>query len=85
MVLSDICIRRPVFATVLSLVIILVGLVSFNRLAIREYPNIDPPVVLVKTVYRGASAEVMESQVTRVLEESIAGIEGIDYMRSTTR
>ncbi|TXL73945.1 efflux RND transporter permease subunit [Vineibacter terrae] len=85
MVLSDICIRRPVFATVLSLVVVLVGLVSFNRLTVREYPNIDPPVVLVKTVYRGASAEVMESQVTRVLEESIAGIEGIDYMRSTTR
>ncbi|MBX6369948.1 MAG: efflux RND transporter permease subunit, partial [Rhodospirillales bacterium] len=85
MVLSDICIRRPVFATVLSLVVVLVGLVSFNRLSVREYPNIDPPVVLVDTTYRGASAEVLESQVTRVLEESIAGIEGIDYLRSITR
>lgn len=83
--LSDLCIRRPVFATVLSLVVVLIGLVSFSRLTVREYPNIDPPVVLVQTTYRGASAEVIESTVTRVLEESIAGIEGIDYMRSTTR
>jgi multidrug efflux pump len=83
--LSDLCIRRPVFATVLSLVVVLVGLVAFSRLAVREYPSIDPPVVLVQTDYRGASAEVIESTVTRVLEESIAGIEGIDYLRSTTR
>ena len=85
MVLSDICIRRPVLATVLSLVVVLVGIVSFGRLTVREYPNIDSPVVLVETIYRGASAEVLESQVTRVLEESIAGIEGIDYLRSITR
>jgi multidrug efflux pump len=85
MVLSDICIRRPVFATVLSLVVVLVGVVAFSRLTVREYPNIDPPVVLVETIYRGASAEVLESQVTRVLEESIAGIEGIDFLRSITR
>ena len=85
MVLSDLCIRRPVFATVLSLVVILVGVVSFSRLTVREYPNIDRPVVLVDTVWRGASAQVLESQVTRVLEESIAGIEGIDYIRSITR
>ncbi|MCW5749582.1 MAG: efflux RND transporter permease subunit [Alphaproteobacteria bacterium] len=83
--ISDICIRRPVFATVLSLVVVLIGLVSFTRLTVREYPNIDPPVVLVETRYRGASAEVIESQVTRVLEESIAGIEGIDFVRSITR
>jgi multidrug efflux pump len=85
MKISDLCIQRPVFATVLSLVVILVGLVAFTRLTVREYPNIDPPVVLVETVYRGASAEVIESQVTRVLEESIAGIEGIDFVRSITR
>lgn len=85
MKISDLCIRRPVFATVLSLVVVLVGLVAFTRLTVREYPNIDPPVVLVETLYRGASAEVIESQVTRVLEESIAGIEGIDFVRSITR
>ncbi|WP_298722130.1 efflux RND transporter permease subunit [uncultured Ferrovibrio sp.] len=83
--ISEICIRRPVFATVLSLVVVLIGLVAFSRLSVREYPNIDPPVVLVETIYRGASAEVIESQVTRVLEESIAGIEGIDFVRSITR
>ena len=83
--ISELCIRRPVFATVLSLVVVLIGLVSFTRLSVREYPNIDPPVVLVQTTYRGASAEVIESQVTRVLEESIAGIEGIDTVRSITR
>ena len=85
MTLSDLCIRRPVFATVLSLVVVLVGVVSFSRLTVREYPNIDRPVVLVETIWRGASAQVLESQVTRVLEESIAGIEGIDYIRSITR
>ncbi|MBP7066057.1 efflux RND transporter permease subunit [Ferrovibrio sp.] len=83
--ISELCIRRPVFATVLSLVVVLIGLVSFSRLTVREYPNIDPPVVLVQTTFRGASAEVIESQVTRVLEESIAGIEGIDFVRSITR
>lgn len=85
MKISDLCIERPVFATVLSLVVVLIGLVAFTRLTVREYPNIDPPVVLVETIYRGASAEVIESQVTRVLEESIAGIEGIDFVRSITR
>lgn len=85
MLLPDLCIRRPVFATVLSLIIVLVGIVSFSRLTVREYPNIDRPVVLVETIWRGASAQVLESQVTRVLEESIAGIEGIDFIRSITR
>jgi len=85
MYLSDLCIRRPVLATVLSLVVVLIGLVSFNRLSVREYPNIDRPVVLVETTWRGASAQVLESQVTRVIEESVAGIEGIDYIRSITR
>ena len=83
--LSELCIRKPVFATVLSLVVMLIGFVSFTRLTVREYPNIDPPVVQVQTIYRGASAEVMESAVTRVIEESIAGIEGIDFLRSVTR
>ncbi len=85
MVISDICIRRPVFASVLSLLIVLVGLISYNRLSVREYPNIDPPVVTVQTTYKGASAELMETQVTQVLEESLAGIEGIDVMTSNNR
>jgi len=85
MTLSEICIRRPVFATVLSLVIVLVGLVCYDRLSVREYPAIDPPVVSVDTNYPGASAEIVETKVTKVLEDSLAGIEGIDFMDSTSR
>jgi multidrug efflux pump len=85
MVLSDICIRRPVFATVMSLVILLIGLVSYTRLAVREYPKIDEPVVTVDTTYRGASAEIIESQVTKPLEDSLAGIEGVDVLSSISR
>ncbi|MEJ8572858.1 efflux RND transporter permease subunit [Microbaculum marinum] len=85
MSLSEICIRRPVFATVLSLVVVLVGFVSYERLSVREYPNIDPPVVSVDTRYPGASAEIVETKVTKVIEDSLAGIEGIDFMTSTSR
>jgi multidrug efflux pump len=85
MTLSDICIKRPVFATVLSLVILLVGLISYSRLAVRELPKIDEPIVNVSTTYRGASAEVMESQVTKPLEDSLSGIEGVDVMTSSSR
>ncbi|MGV6872730.1 efflux RND transporter permease subunit [Pseudochelatococcus sp. B33] len=82
---SELCIRRPVFATVLSLILMLIGLVSYNRLAVREYPNIDEPVVSVTTRYPGASATIIESQVTQVLEGSIAGIAGIDVLESVSR
>ena len=85
MTLSDVSIRRPVFATVMSLVIVLLGIVSYQRLTVREYPNIDPPVVTVDTTYRGASAEIIETQVTQVLEDSLSGIEGIDYITSINR
>ena len=83
--LPEICIRRPVFATVLSLVLVLVGIVAYGRLPVREYPNIDQPVVSVVTSYPGAGPEIMESQVTQVLEASIAGIPGIDVLSSTSR
>ena len=83
--LSEICIRRPVFATVLSLMIVLIGIVSYDRLTVREYPNIDEPVVSITTSYPGASAQIIESQITQVLEGSIAGIEGIDILESTSR
>ncbi len=85
MSLPELCIRRPVFATVLSLILILIGLMAFNRLTIREYPNIDEPQVSVNTGYAGASAEIIESQVTQVLEGSLAGIEGIDTIESSSR
>ena len=83
--LPEICIRRPVFATVLSLLMVLIGIVAFSRLTVREYPNIDEPVVSVVTTYTGASASIVETQVTQVLEGSIAGIEGIDVLESTSR
>jgi multidrug efflux pump len=85
MSLPEICIRRPVFATVLSLVLLLIGIVSYDRLTVREYPDIDEPVVSVSTRYPGASASIIESQVTQVLEGSIAGIAGIDILESTSR
>lgn len=85
MTLPEICIRRPVFATVLSLAILLIGIISYHRLPVREYPKIDEPIVTVETTYRGASADVMESQVTRPLEDSLSGIEGVDVMTSTSR
>ena len=78
-------IRRPVFSTVLSLIVVLVGLVSYQRLTVREYPNIDEPTVSVRTDYLGASAEIIESQVTQVLEASIAGIEGIETLTSSSQ
>ncbi len=85
MKISEICIQRPVFATVLSVVVVLIGLVSWQRLTIREYPNIDEPVVTVATTYRGASAEIVESQVTKIIENSLAGIEGVEYTTSISR
>ena len=85
MQLPEICVRRPVFATVLSTLIVLVGIVSYDRLTVREYPNIDPPVVNVETTYPGASASIIESQVTQVLEDALAGLEGVDVMTSISR
>ncbi|MEO8859108.1 MAG: efflux RND transporter permease subunit [Burkholderiaceae bacterium] len=83
--LAEISIRRPVFACVLSMLIILIGAVSFNRLSVREYPKIDEPVVSVQTRFGGASSEVIEGQVTKVLEDSLAGIEGVDVISSISR
>ena len=83
--ISELSVRRPVFATVLSLLVLLVGLVSFDRLTLREYPRIDEPVVNVSTRLTGASSEVIESQVTKPLEDSIAGIEGVDIITSISR
>ena len=83
--ISDLCIKRPVFATVLSLVVMLIGIVSYGRLPVREYPKIDEPVVTVDTTYRGASAEIIESQVTKPLEDSLAGIEGVEGITSISR
>ena len=83
--ISETCINRPVFATVLSLIVVLIGLISYSRLTVREYPRIEVPIVSVDTTYRGASPEVIESQVTKPLEDQLAGIEGVDVMTSRSR
>ena len=83
--LSETSIRRPVLACVMSLLLVLVGLVSFKQLSLREYPRIDEPLVNVSTRLLGASSEVIESQVTKPLEDSIAGIDGVDIMTSVSR
>ena len=67
MFLPELSIKRPVLATVISLLIVLIGVISFLRLTVREYPKIDTPVVSVRTVYKGASPQVIESQVTQPL------------------
>ena len=85
MLLSEVSIRRPVLAVVMSLLILLIGAVSFNRLSLREYPKIDEPTVTVSVRYPGASAEVVESQVTKPLEDSIAGIDAVDVLTSISR
>ncbi len=85
MTLSDLSIRRPVFATVLSLLLLIVGLMAALRLPIREYPDVSRPVVSVSTSYRGANATVIESRVTQPLEDEIAGIEGVEKLTSSSR
>ena len=77
MLLSDISVKRPVLAGVLSLLLVALGLVAYERLPLRQYPDIDPPVITVSTEYLGAAANVVESRITEIIEERIAGIEGI--------
>jgi multidrug efflux pump len=85
MVLSDVSIKRPVFATVLSLLLTVLGLFALQRMPIREYPAIDPPIIQITTTYTGASAPVVDSQITEILEAAVAGIEGIKVMSSQSR
>ncbi len=85
MKLSEVSIRRPVFATVMSLAIILFGVIAFTRLPVREYPDIDPPIVSITTFYRGASPNVVETEITDVLEEQLATLEGVKTIESTSR
>lgn len=85
MVLSDISIQRPVFATVMSLLLIALGIMSWQTLTVRELPDIDPPIVSVDASYPGASAAVVETRVTQVLEDAVSGIEGILSLESRSR
>lgn len=80
--LSNLSIRRPVFATVMSLLIIVLGVMAFSRLTLRELPAIDPPIVSVDVNYPGASAAVVETRITQILEDALAGIEGIETIES---
>jgi multidrug efflux pump len=84
MILSDVSVTRPVFASVLSLLLIAIGVVSFSRLPLREYPDIDPPVVSVSTTYQGASANIVETRITEVIEDRISGVEGIKFISSSS-
>ncbi|WP_418358333.1 MULTISPECIES: multidrug efflux RND transporter permease subunit [Shewanella] len=83
--LSDTAVKRPVVAIVLSLLLCVFGLVSFSKLAVREMPDVQNPVVTVMTTYSGASATIMESKITKALEDELTGISGIDEITSTTR
>ncbi|KVX01039.1 multidrug efflux RND transporter permease subunit [Shewanella frigidimarina] len=83
--LSDTAVKRPVVAIVLSLLLCVFGLVSFSKLSVREMPDVQNPVVTVMTTYSGASATIMESKITKSLEDELTGISGIDEITSTTR
>src|ERR671917_2283894 len=85
MQVSALFVRRPLFAVVVSLLLIVGGLASLMNLPVREYPSVDRPVVSVSTIYRGASNEVIESRVTEVIEGAVAGIEGIEQIRSQSQ
>ena len=85
MLLSDLSIRRPVLATVVSLLLIVLGIIAFTRLPLRELPDIDPPVVSINTTYTGASATVVETRITQLLEDATSGIEGVDLITSSSR
>lgn len=84
MILSDISVKRPVFATVLSLMLVAFGIMSFNELPLREYPDTSPPIVSISTSYPGASAEIVETQITEIIEDQINGIDGIDAINSSS-
>jgi multidrug efflux pump len=84
-ILPRLSIERPVFATVLSLALVVLGIAGWIRLPVRELPNVDFPVVSVSTVLPGASPEVVETEITEILEEELNGVEGIDYMKSTSQ
>jgi multidrug efflux pump len=85
MTISDFSVRRPVFATVISLLIIAFGVLAFTRLPVRELPDIDPPIVSVDTNYRGAAASVIESRITEVIENRLSGVEGLKSITSSSR
>ena len=84
MLISDVSVRRPVFAAVISLILIIVGVMSVQSMTIREYPAIERPIVSISTSYRGAASDIVERRVTQILEDQLAGTSGITKMSSTS-
>jgi Cation/multidrug efflux pump len=84
MLCPDVSVKRPVFATVINILLIIFGIVAFTMLSLREYHDIDPPIVSVSTTYTGASANIVETRITQILEDRISGIEGIKNVTSTS-
>ena len=82
MKISEVSVKRPVFATVMSLLLVILGLLAATRLPIRELPNVESPVVSIDTTYRGASADVVETKITQVIEDRVAGLEGVTKITS---
>ena len=85
MVLSDVSVKRPVFAAVVSLLIVVSGISALMKLPIREYPDIDPPQVSVEVTYEGAAPEVLDTQIIQVVEGAVAGVEGVSRIESRSR
>ena len=85
MQLSDLSVRRPVFAAVIAVLLCIVGIVGYLSLSVREYPDTDPPIVSVETSYTGAAASVVETRITQIIEDSVAGVQGIQTITSTSR
>src|SRR6185503_6624595 len=85
MQLSDISVKRPVFAAVLAMLVAVIGIVGFFSLSVREYPDVDPPIVSVQTQYIGAAASVVETRITEVLEQQLAGVPGLQTITSRSR
>lgn len=85
MKLSDVCISRPVFTIVINLLLLIVGFVSYQKLEVRELPKMEQPTVTISTSFAGADAELIETEITSRIEETLSGLEGLDFMRSSTR
>ena len=84
MQLSDLSVRRPVFAAVVAVLLCIVGVVGYLSLSVREYPDTDPPIVSVETIYTGAAASVVETRITQLIEDAVAGVQGIQTITSTS-
>lgn len=85
MILSDLSVKRPVLATVASLLLIAFGLIAFRTLPLRELPAVDPPIVSITTQYRGASAEIVETRITQIIEDQLTGVEGLSLIEASSR